>query len=556
MNYSPESVGSPSITLARKTPVAYTRTERRVFLLAFAILLQSVFLLTNTRIGVPTNAIFSSIVEVFPDQKRHLITYFICSLIFFLSTHMKNFWVGLLVKTEKHKWWHFLAPQVVSFGIFLFFTTVLMTSSFDPPVSLSKDLNFLWISLLFLSLIATSVFSLLLIAPVKYWIFFLRTEKFPIILALGFSFGARISGSVSVESWDFLREPALKVVFFLLNAFYHDVNMNVSTADIGTERFMVTIATACSGYEGIGLVTAFLVWYLFSFRSEFKFPNCIWLFPIGIALIWICNCFRIFLLIAIGTSVSPDIAMNGFHSQSGTIFFLAISMGLVLFARKVPFFAANDNTFNFSIKKEEALLIPFLVLLSATLLTLAFSDGFVWLYPVRVLAVGTALFCLKRYFLPLKLDLSIFPVLVGTLVFFIWIWLIVPDQEANIRFAETLFSGSKIVVAAWLVARVVGSVIFVPIAEELVFRGYLLNLFPERFINKNSERAVQWIPLVVSSLLFGALHSQWIAGTVAGILYYFAKQMRGKLSDAVIAHITTNLLLSVYVLLFQEWSYW
>ncbi len=65
-----------------------------------------------------------------------------------------------------------------------------------------------------------------------------------------------------------------------------------------------------------------------------------------------------------------------------------------------------------------------------------------------------------------------------------------------------------------------------------------------------------WVSFLVTSLVFGLFHTAWIAGTLAGMAYAFARYRRGAISEAIVAHITTNLLLSCYVMLTQQWSYW
>jgi hypothetical protein len=52
------------------------------------------------------------------------------------------------------------------------------------------------------------------------------------------------------------------------------------------------------------------------------------------------------------------------------------------------------------------------------------------------------------------------------------------------------------------------------------------------------------------------LHGSWLAGVAAGMIFAATTYHRSKLSDAVCAHVTSNLLLSVYVLLFHKWSLW
>jgi len=45
---------------------------------------------------------------------------------------------------------------------------------------------------------------------------------------------------------------------------------------VGTDSFAVEIAWQCSGYEGIGLVWAFLGAYIWFFRRQLRFPQA-WL---------------------------------------------------------------------------------------------------------------------------------------------------------------------------------------------------------------------------------------------------------------------------------------
>ena len=60
----------------------------------------------------------------------------------------------------------------------------------------------------------------------------------------------------------------------------------------------------------------------------------------------------------------------------------------------------------------------------------------------------------------------------------------------------------------------------------------------------------------MSSLLFGALHGRWVAGTLAGMAYGLVYHRRGELTDAVVAHGVTNGLIAVAVLAMGAWSLW
>ena len=62
--------------------------------------------------------------------------------------------------------------------------------------------------------------------------------------------------------------------------------------------------------------------------------------------------------------------------------------------------------------------------------------------------------------------------------------------------------------------------------------------------------------MVVSSVLFGAMHQRFVAGTLAGLLLAIAYRRRGRLGDAILAHATANGLIAATVLFGGRWSLW
>ena len=108
----------------------------------------------------------------------------------------------------------------------------------------------------------------------------------------------------------------------------------------------------------------------------------------------------------------------------------------------------------------------------------------------------------------------------------------------------------------WLVARVVGAVVTVPIAEELAFRGYLHRRLIDADFERVSLSTFTWLAFVVSSLLFGVMHGRWLAGTLAGMAYALLLYRRGELGDAISAHAITNAMIAAYVLATGHWLLW
>jgi exosortase E/protease (VPEID-CTERM system) len=233
------------------------------------------------------------------------------------------------------------------------------------------------------------------------------------------------------------------------------------------------IAPECSGYEGVGLMLAFVGGYLILFRRGLCFPQALLLLPLGAALIWLANAGRIVGLILIGSWWSPEVAAGGFHSQAGWLTFNAIALGLIVLAHQARFFAAAPARAPAppaaaSTHAASAYVIPLLTLVAVSMATAAVSTDFDWLYPVHPLAVAAVLWY-YRHSLP-KFRWSWTAVGIGAAVFGLWLAL-VPVGPTDRPPAE-LSSWPAGLAAAWVVFRILGASVTVPLAEELAFRGY------------------------------------------------------------------------------------
>jgi CAAX prenyl protease-like protein len=202
-----------------------------------------------------------------------------------------------------------------------------------------------------------------------------------------------------------------------------------------------------------------------------------------------------------------------------------------------------------------------MVLLAVSMITGVFSSGFDWLYPVRVIGTAGAIWFFWRQSMT-RLDLSQSwswgAIAIGVAAFVIWRgleWALGEPDTGNL-IAKTLGETPVGLVGVWLLFRVLGSVVTVPIAEELAFRGYLLRRLISANFDQPSLFRFTWLSFIVSSVLFGALHGRWLAGTLAGMFYAWATYRRGKVGDAILAHATTNALIAADVLIFGTWSLW
>jgi exosortase E/protease (VPEID-CTERM system) len=358
--------------------------------------------------------------------------------------------------------------------------------------------------------------------------------------------------------------PLVRVTFWavsgLIGLFTSDPVCRPESAELGTRDFFVSVAPQCSGYEGMGLILVFLGAYLALYRRTYRFPRALLLLPLGIAAMWLANVARIALLVAVGVWISPQVAVQGFHSQAGWLAFNGISLGLVLASRRIRLFTQTDprDEEAESVNPTAAYLVPLLVIIATTMITGAFTDRFDRFYPLRVLTGAATLCYFRRHSAAMRWTWSWTAVAIGLVTFVLWVALEPAPIGTTTESALVMGLGrlGPVWGTVWLVSRVVGSVVIVPMAEELAFRGYLTRRLIATEFQSVPLGRFTWLSFLLSSVLFGALHGRWLAGILAGMLFAIALYRRGKLADAVMAHATTNALIAGSVVTTGDWSLW
>ncbi len=452
-----------------------------------------------------------------------------------------------------YRWWPWLAAHGLACGAFLFSSwPVLGPVPGDNLVTAQWLLTTLGLGAL------TLIFLLLTAAPAAQWMQVACNEKPGLAIAAAAGFLAWLGGFLAQEIWLPLAKMTLWCTRRLLGLIYTDVYIDNERAILGAGDFAVQIAPECSGYEGMALITAFAAVYLWLFRAELRFPRALLLIPVGIIVIWLVNVLRVTALIAIGVSFSPDIAVTGFHSQAGWISFSIVALGMIALSHRHLLSAEGERRVLAVADSGPALglLAPLLTLLTASMLIAAFSSGFAALYPLGVIATAAVLWHFRAQYRSFGRGLSWQAIAIGIAVFVLWIVLAPPDNGNGVMLELRLAELPAWQAGAWLVFRVIGSVVTVPIAEELAFRGYLIRKLVASDFEDVPPGQFTWLSFLVSSLLFGVLHNSWVAGTLAGAGFALALYQRGRIVDAIVAHMTSNALVAVAVLGFGQWNLW
>ena len=185
-----------------------------------------------------------------------------------------------------------------------------------------------------------------------------------------------------------------------------------------------------------------------------------------------------------------------------------------------------------------------------------------WLYAASVVVVTASLVWFWRRYDELKRwGLSLGQVLlsigVGVVVFMLWIrltepWMMLGEPTAG--FVPVDAEGELM----WpLIAfRFVGAALLVPVMEELFWRGFLMRWIDAPDFEKVDPAAVSLKAVALSTLVFTLAHTQWLAAIVAGLAYAWLYKKTRSLWAPVLAHVVTNGVLGVWVLVNGNWAFW
>ena len=374
---------------------------------------------------------------------------------------------------------------------------------------------------------------------------------------------AALLGVSIMELSQTLWEPTASLTFnlvrLLLLPLFPNLSADSVTRVLSTDRFAVEVTQVCSGLEGMGLILAFAGAWLLYFRHEYIFPRALLLIPAGLAAMFALNVVRIATLVIIGSAGFPDIASYGFHSQAGWITFNAVACGLVLMSRRSAWLTRQAATVGAPAainNPTAAYLMPLLAIIAAGIASHALSGRFETLYPLRPIACLAKLCRYRHRIKSKKWRWSWRAPLVGLGVFLLWM------LSAHFLLRESglpdpLAAFSPLARGLWITSHVLASILTVPLAEELAYRGYLMRRLCSAEFESVPYAAVGWLPLLVSAIVFGLAHGpMWLPGIAAGLAYGFLLMRRGSLGEPVVAHGVTNGLIAIAVLGFGQWQLW
>ncbi|WP_195759848.1 exosortase E/protease, VPEID-CTERM system [Paracoccus sp. S-4012] len=380
-------------------------------------------------------------------------------------------------------------------------------------------------------------------APLASWLSILRRGGPWLWLGLGLAlFSPELTALLNgAWGWRPLTAVTFDMVLGVLALLPGELTFEPGPMIIGFDDFFVRVGDACSGLQGFALITLVTTAFIAFERHRLRLPLALILLPLGLLASFALNVVRIAVLIWIGARISPDLAVNAFHSYAGWLLFTLLSIGLIGLAHLTPVLwrteAAATSTRPVAAFRRDpvsAMLVPLVVLLLSGLVASTFFMTPESAYPYRVPAMfaGAALFCPVWARLDWRTDM-VAP-LVGVGVGILWI-AVSPALGGPVDAAP--FAGMGLAAAAiWIALRFVGTVLLVPLIEEAAFRGYLLG-----HLLKLPGPAGRVAAAILSSAAFAFLHASGPAAFVAGLAFAAVYLRRGRLADAVWSHAAANL---------------
>ncbi len=204
------------------------------------------------------------------------------------------------------------------------------------------------------------------------------------------------------------------------------------------------------------------------------------------------------------------------------------------------------------------------------------------IYVLKVIAVLGALWWGRRYYPVWSWNGVGLGLLVGIVGGIIWIvlckwnfeqlvlpgivaklaeWFNMPALEEWIKPAsrtayQPFADGASAAAYGFLLIRLIGMVIVVPIMEELFWRGFLIRIIIDERWQQVPLGKLTRASVIIVTIAFVAVHAEWTAALVWILMIHWLYWKTKNLWACVIAHAASNAVLAAYILAYEQWQLW
>ncbi len=183
-----------------------------------------------------------------------------------------------------------------------------------------------------------------------------------------------------------------------------------------------------------------------------------------------------------------------------------------------------------------------------------------WINPLQAILCGALMFRWRPLYRLSAPRRTVWTLCLALIVFLVWIapqaWLGFPGRWSG--FDPYRFGRGGPAFLATVSLRLLRMVVAVPLLEEIFWRGFLLRYLIKPNFTEVPFGTFTWSSFLIVTAGFCLEHSRpdWPAAIVAGAVYNIVAYRSKSLSDCVLAHAATNLLLGIYVLWTGQWGFW
>lgn len=215
-----------------------------------------------------------------------------------------------------------------------------------------------------------------------------------------------------------------------------------------------------------------------------------------------------------------------------------------------------------------ARVVPFAVFLLLTGCQDYFGEtGRYWFYVAKVPVGAWMLWALRSAIPEMRWKLSWEAVVAGVAVFVMWVGLDTALGWIGLAYPKikptatgwnphAQFGDGSALAWFFVVGRLAGSSLVVPPLEEVFFRSFVYRYIAKPDFLSVPLNSFAWMPFLVTSLIFGVEHREWLAGILCGFAYQGLVLWKNRLGDAMTAHAITNFLLGLWIIWKGAWQFW
>jgi len=205
--------------------------------------------------------------------------------------------------------------------------------------------------------------------------------------------------------------------------------------------------------------------------------------------------------------------------------------------------------------------VPFLLFVVLTVFQGRFGEtSQYWVYLAKIIVGAWLLWLIRSQVPEMRWSFSWEAVVVGIAVFGMWVGL----DPFYRKFGQTgpgwnpfaSFPTNEALAWVMVAGRILGSTLVVPPLEEVFYRSFVYRYIIRQDFQGVPLNEFRLVPFLVSALIFGLAHFEWLAGILCALAYHWLILHKNRLGDAILAHAITNFLLGLWVVWKRDWHFW